>query len=364
VHPVHSSDHDEQKQRARSSGLVIVCIALLVVPAWGEFDRLLEPALARSFIEVRLGCEIPILVLAWLLWRRPAGRRHPELLSFAVLAIVQAEIAWMVARVTDHRDLYLLGFSLALYASGCLMGGRHRWTLALVAATWLSLGASLLIVSSPMSGRDLASASFYLTTASLIGLISHIQRERLSDREIAARLRLEHEQEHTRKLMVSLERLSNEDPLTGLANRRRWETQLELACIEAATTGHSIAVMLIDIDHFKDINDRHGHTGGDDALREVAGLLSERTAARNLVARLGGDEYGVLMIDTDADSAAGLADRIRVDTCGLKPPAWGALTLSLGVAAATGSEAEPEQLMRRADTQLYRAKSTRNAVAA
>jgi diguanylate cyclase (GGDEF)-like protein len=364
VRPVHSADREEQKHRARSSGLVISSIGLFLVPAWGGFDRLLQPSLAGTFIEVRLICDIPILALVLLLWLRPIGRRHPELLSFGVLAIVQGEVGWMVARVTNDRDIYLLGFSLALYGSGCLMGGRHRWTLALVAVTWLSLGAALLTTTSTMTGRDLGSAAFYLSTASLIGLISHIQRERLSDREIAARLRLEREQEHIRKLMVSLERLSNEDPLTGLANRRRWETQLDLACIGAATTGDSIAVMLIDIDHFKDINDRHGHTGGDDALREVAALLAERVTSPNLVARIGGDEYGVLLLDTDAESATALADRIRLDTSGLKPESWGELTLSLGVAAATGAEADPDQLMRRADTQLYRAKSTRNAVAA
>jgi diguanylate cyclase (GGDEF)-like protein len=364
VSRVLSTLDDEQAIRARSSGVLIASVCALVVPAWGGFDHLLEPALARSFITLRLACEIPILALLWLLWARPIGLRRPQLLSLLVLGVVQGEIAWMVVRADSQRDIYLLGFSLALYGSGCLMSGRHRWTLAVVAVTWLALGAAMLTSPTPMSPRDLGAATFYLSTASLIGLIGHIQRERLSARELAARQRLEQEQDLAHALMTRLERLSNEDPLTGLANRRRWETQLGSACTRAAETGSSLAVLLIDIDHFKDINDRHGHSGGDDALRDVASLLADRVHGINLVARLGGDEYGVLLCDTDAAKATAVADTIRRDTSLLKPLAWGELTLSLGVAAAAGIEAEPDGLMRRADAQLYRAKSKRNAVAA
>jgi diguanylate cyclase (GGDEF)-like protein len=358
-----SGHDDELSLRARSSGLAIAVVALLAVPAWGGFDLLLEPDHARTFILLRFGCEIPLLGMVWLLWLRPVGRRYPELLTCLVLAVVQFEIAWMVVRATQARDFYLLGFSLALYGSGCLMGGRPRWTGMVVATTWLALGVALLTAPHPLSTRDLAAAGFYLATASIIGFVGHVQRERLSTRERMARLRLEREQDHTSELLARLERLSHEDPLTGVANRRRWDAALELACATARSNGSAISVVLIDIDRFKDVNDRHGHHGGDQTLREVAVLLTSLVRHNDLVARLGGDEYGVLLLDTNAVGAAEVAEKLRAEASRLRSLNPGSISLSLGVAAAAGGEALPDQLMKRADGQLYRAKATRNAVA-
>ena len=260
-------------------------------------------------------------------------------------------------------NFYLLGFSLALYASGCVMGGRPRWTGAVVATTWLALAAALLTAPIALSGRDLSAAGFYLSTASVIGMVGHTRRERLNRREQLARERLGHEQDHTRNLLLQLERLSHEDSLTGLANRRRWDTELEAACAHTRANGPPTSVLLIDIDRFKDINDSKGHGAGDQTLRDVATLLIGRVRERDLVARLGGDEYGVLLRDTEAVGAAELAEQLRAAIHRLRPAADDTLSVSVGVAAAAGEEAQPDQLMTRADAQLYRAKTTRNAIA-
>jgi len=362
---VDGSVREVMHEQARTSGLVIAVAALLAFPAWSGFDVLLEPALAVRFLVVRLAALVPIAVLVWLLWRRPIGRHRPELLSVGILVVIQAAVVWMIPQV-QNVEPYVLGLSIALYGSGCLLAAHPRWTAGLVLATWAALGVAVLFAPAAVSLPTLAIAGFYLATATLVALVAHVRRYGLAVRELEARLRLEREQRRTGVLLARLQRLSQEDPLTGLANRRRWDAELDAACAEARRGGTSVAVVLLDLDHFKQVNDRHGHAGGDGALTQVAGLLAERVRGDDVVARLGGDELAVLLPDTDLGRAVELAERLRCEAGVLQPPGFarGELTLSLGVAAAAGEHAYPMDLMSQADGQLYRAKITRNAVGA
>jgi diguanylate cyclase (GGDEF)-like protein len=357
---------DDRLTRARrESALWVSGLAVVVAPAWSGFDLLLEPQAARAFLVVRLACVVPMLVALWVLWRRPLGRRRPELLACSALATVQIEVAWMIPQV-EHVEFYLLGFTLAIYASGCLLVTRPLWTGVLVAVSWSALGVAVLTDPTSMRVEDLLAATIYLATASLIGVVAHDQRHRLTTRESTVRVRLEREQECTRTLLARLERLSHEDPLTGLANRRRWDAELVAACATARAAGTSVAVLLVDVDRFKEVNDRHGHGGGDEALRLIADALTSRVRAGDVVARLGGDELAVLLPGTDLGRAVTLAEELRTAALELDPSGGGpgSLTLSLGVAVASGWDAVPERLTVDADAHLYRAKATRNAVCA
>lgn len=340
-------------------------LAVVIAPAWSGFDLLLEPQAARAFLVVRLAGVVPMLVVLWVLWRRPLGRRRPELLACAALATVQIEVAWMIPQV-EHVEFYLLGFTLAIYASGCLLVTRPLWTGVLVAVSWSALGVAVLTDPTSMRAEDLLAAAIYLATASLIGVVAHDQRHRLTTRESTVRVRLEQERERTRALLDRLDRLSHEDPLTGLANRRRWDAELAAACAAARRAGTSLAVVLADVDRFKQVNDLHGHGGGDEALRLIADALTSRVRAGDVVARLGGDELAVLLPGTDLGRAVALAEQLRAAALDLDLPGAGpgSLTLSLGVAVACGEDAVPERLTVEADAHLYRAKATRNAVCA
>ncbi|SDN39245.1 diguanylate cyclase [Geodermatophilus sp. DSM 45219] len=363
--PYRPAVEQDRLARARESALWTSGLATVVVPAWSGFDWLLEPQVARDFLVLRLACLLPMLAALWALWRLPLGRRQPELLACAVLATVQAEIAWMVPRA-EHTEFYLLGFTLPLFASGCLMVARPVWTGALVVVSWTSFGVAVLTAPTAMPVQDVLASTFYLATASVVGVLAHYQRFRLTTRMVTARVRLEQERERTRALLARLDRLSHEDPLTGLANRRRWDAELAEACAEARRTGTSLAVVLADVDRFKQVNDRYGHSGGDEALRRIAGALTGRVRAGDVVARLGGDELAVLLPGTDLGRAVALAEQLRVAALelGLPDAGPGSLTLSLGVAVATGRDAVPELLTVEADAHLYRAKATRNAVCA
>jgi diguanylate cyclase (GGDEF)-like protein len=354
---------DELTERARSSGLVMGSFATGIALAWALADRLLEPDLSMLFLAVRLAAAVPMLAGVCALWAAPVGRRRPELLTYLVLCVVQVEVAWMIPRV-QHVEYYAMGFTLAIYASACLLSSRPRWTATLVGTSGVALAVFLLTAPAPRTAGEVGGIAAYVTTASVIGLIAHLRRHLTSVRELMTRVRLEQEQERTRGLLAQLERLSHEDPLTGLANRRRWDAELSVVCAAARESGQVVSLVLLDLDHFKQINDRHGHAAGDAALRAVADLLRGRVREGDLVARLGGDEIGVLLPGTDEESAAGLAERVRREAALLAPAglAAGELTVSLGVTTGTGPRAYPLELMSCADAQLYRAKITRNAV--
>ena len=356
---------DELVDRARSVGLLVGWVAVFAVPAWTLVDRVTAPAQAGVFLLVRLLADIPMLACMLALWRLPLGRRIPEALTFAILAVVQIQVAWFIPRV-EEVQFHLLGYTLALYASGGVLVARPRWTARLIAVSWGALAVSVVTAPTLLSGDDLLSIAIFLGTASVVAILAHQRRYALSQRELATRVRLEREQQRTRALLAQLERLSQEDPLTGLANRRRWDVELGAACTAARENGGVVSLVLLDIDHFKEVNDRHGHAGGDEALRVVAALLRARVRDGDLVARLGGDELAVLMPGADGERAVSLAETLRQETELAAPAGFtpGELTLSLGVATARDAAAFPLDLIAQADQQLYRAKITRNAVGA
>jgi diguanylate cyclase (GGDEF)-like protein len=154
------------------------------------------------------------------------------------------------------------------------------------------------------------------------------------------------------------------DPLTGLADRRRWEAQMSVACADARENGAPVSLLLVDLDHLKRVNDVHGDAGGDEVLRQVAALLRPTVPVPDLAGRLGGDRFAVLLPGVGQARAVALAEELRCSIAGLPIEGFlpGEISMSVGVAEAVGAEAFPLELMARADEQLYRAKITRNAV--
>jgi diguanylate cyclase (GGDEF)-like protein len=355
----------ELAARSRGSALLLVSLVAAVLPAWTGFDHALEPELAGTFLAVRLVSAVPVLTVLWLLAAHPLGRRHPGLLTWGALAVVQADVAWMVVRV-DHLEAYLMGFSLALYASGSLLADRALWTHALAAFSWLAVVVALLTAPEPLPPPQLAATFFYLATATLAASLAHHRRQLLGTAEFAARSGLEEEQRRTGELLVRLEQLSNEDPLTGLANRRRWDAGLAAACAATGRDGAPVSVVLLDVDHFKQVNDRLGHAAGDALLRALSGVLRDRVRAEDLAARIGGDELAVLLPGASLDRAVRLAEELRAEAQLLWPEGFDrpGVSVSLGVASSAGNAADPEALLAAADAQLYLAKHTRNAVRA
>ena len=160
------------------------------------------------------------------------------------------------------------------------------------------------------------------------------------------------------------------DALTGLFNRRYMETHLSALVEQAASRGKPIAVLVLDIDFFKSINDGHGHDAGDDVLREFA--LRVRKSIRNidLACRYGGEEFVIVMPETDMGVATMVAERLRRRIAGEPFPIQQGMrlldvTLSIGIAALNGEGDNAAAMLKRADQALYRAKRDgRNRVVA
>lgn len=163
-----------------------------------------------------------------------------------------------------------------------------------------------------------------------------------------------------------LEKLAASDSLTELANRRSFFEQAEAEVQRAHRYGHPLALQMLDIDHFKSINDHFGHAAGDEVLRRIAGVLRANLRHNDLAARIGGEEFVVLLPETQLEDAAQHAERLRNAIAGLRIPfeqSTLSVTVSLGVAALHAGELSPEPMLMRADSGLYRAKqSGRNRV--
>lgn len=154
---------------------------------------------------------------------------------------------------------------------------------------------------------------------------------------------------------LELEHLSVTDKLTQLNNRARLDAVLQEELDRAHRYGHPFSVILLDLDRFKEVNDRFGHSVGDDALVGVAEALRSSIRATDVVGRWGGEEFIVVLPETGLESARQVAEKIRETLAQRRFPAIGRMTASLGVAAHE-LEDGPMELLARADEALYRAK--------
>jgi diguanylate cyclase (GGDEF)-like protein len=168
---------------------------------------------------------------------------------------------------------------------------------------------------------------------------------------------------------AEVHRLSNTDPLTEIANRRHLEQILARELVRSRRYHRPLALLLVDADHFKAVNDRLGHVAGDQTLRALAARIQAAVRQDGLVARYGGEEFAVVLPEASLDAGANVAERIRAQLAQVSFCFGGDLysvTVSIGVAATNGEESLGlEEFLDRADTNLYRAKRQgRNRVSA
>lgn len=193
-------------------------------------------------------------------------------------------------------------------------------------------------------------------------LISTNQTNERQTRDLEARLKEAQDQASAlRQRLTQAEKLAALDPLTSVANRRRFEQFIAAAVSSSHEDGTPLCLIMTDIDHFKEVNDTHGHAAGDRVLKAFADLLSKHVRGSDLVARYGGEEFSLVLPKTPMGDAFGIAEQIRRGFERHGGPdetpvtEFGRLTASFGIAQILEGE-PPSALIQRADQMLYEAK--------
>ncbi len=301
-------------------------------------------------VPLRYGSDVP--------YRSPvviAVAAHTDAPVRETLSSVLSSIGWTVHVTDDPDDALEASRRLetdVLFVGGDLEGGAlglldrvkrdaelFRTAVVLVAADvgpqvvvdWLSRGADDVL-------------HMPLTAADVVGRASAAARTKALVKELT----LQNER---------LEELVFFDELTGLRNRRAILHELEMVLAGARRHGHRVSVLMLDVDRFKTVNDRHGHRAGDDVLREVARRVSDRLRREDVAGRLGGDELLVVLPDTGDEGAAVVAESIRLAVgAGPVMTAGGPIGVTLSVGSATWAGEDLNVLLERADRALYAAK--------
>ncbi len=226
-------------------------------------------------------------------------------------------------------------------------------------------------------GRTLSAASGELDDATSVeglqklvgGLLTATRTMEVRTQNLELELqRSSHEVSELRTKLDDVRKESLTDPLTGISNRKAFDSDLRDAMQKTRENGEPLTLLMCDIDHFKAFNDRWGHTTGDQVLRLVAGCLSENVKGRDTTARYGGEEFAVILRNTEIGDAMGLANQIRlfVERKKLVKKSTGDILgkISISIGAAQFSPGDsPMTLIQRADNCLYAAKAAgRNCV--
>jgi diguanylate cyclase (GGDEF)-like protein len=289
----------------------------------------------RLFIGRPLPWTMPALLLALVLAAGlpgddPAWRPLQAAVNFSVLAALYLAMALDLRRHAQHDLQWRWPTALAL---PLLLGGAGFGSRALL---WPD---SVLTEMNVHSALNVGSALSYI----VLVLLMHAALMAL----VVARL------------LGQLQNLARRDPLTGLFNRRAMHALLDQEVRQRRRAADTFSVLMIDVDHFKEVNDRHGHEAGDRALAHIARLMTQALRTRDRLARYGGEEFVVLLPASDLARALAEAEALRL-VVQRSPLAHGVLSVplsvSIGVAEWAGPAEDPARLLVRADDALYRAK--------
>jgi diguanylate cyclase (GGDEF)-like protein len=330
----------------QASGWALLLASGLVEPgAWADraLSTLAMAGIAGGFA---------LHATAFDLWcGRVAHDRAPALIAVmltAGYAVGFSDYAFRVGWANGLLTLQLAFVAFALWRAPAVPVGRWRWLLVLslvaqmVVTAWRGVLGAFFTESYPtfLAPHPANYAFAIIGNATTVLFLVAIL---LAHRDEAAR---------------ELERLATLDGLTGVFNRRAWLIQAKTEMAMSERYGHAVAVLMIDLDHFKHINDTRGHEAGDNALKFVARALQAAVRVGDVVGRYGGEEFCVLMNHADESAAMAFDERVRDYLAVAATSEIGfELSYSAGIAMRRSVDDTLEAMLRRADSRLYSAKA-------
>jgi len=329
---------------------VTVFGALLTLALWLR-DYASDPVGAHDTMAIRFVMAGGVLIYAAALWLR-LNRGLALLAAYVALVVIEFVLLLVWARLAGGYEAGFPGY-LYIYLLTPLMVIPFSLAEVLPAIVLIGVVPNLQVAVGMAPGFPLVAFNVLVWPACAIVVFSLLEYDRLVRRLFVARR--------------EVQELALKDSLTGVGNRRYFEERAAAALAAASRRGAPLALLMIDIDRFKDVNDRHGHAAGDDVLRALAGTLSRSLRGGDSCARLGGEEFVAVLPDENREGAAATAERVRgaleslnIGTGGSE---WITFTVSVGVAAYPGDGSTIPVLMQRADARLYQAKEAgRNKV--
>jgi len=320
------------------------------------------PSLAKLLQVVVLSC-LCMMALCFIIdYRSNAILTLINLIVAVSLAVLTGIIA--LAKRVPSAPIYLLAWTILLVGAAVISLSRLGWVQANVVTEYaVQIGSLLEAILLSLALADRINTERRLRYQAQTEALQASQKANL---ELEARVR--DRTAELEQLNQRLQQLSETDQLTGLANRRYLEQRLQQEWERASRNGNALAFLLVDVDHFKQVNDRYGHPAGDACLQQVAKQISAGLRlSSDVAARYGGEEFCLLLPNTDCDGAKVVAERIRRHVESHVIEVDGAVirvTISVGVSCcAPGSGNSIEQLIKRADDTLYQSKqSGRNQV--
>jgi diguanylate cyclase (GGDEF)-like protein len=318
-------------------------------------DWLLVPDVFWRAVAIHLGLVTPwMLAAAWLISRRPTRARREYLAASLPIAMYLQIDYCFVSTASEYAPHYqYVVIALLLYTNISIHRLVFPLARAVTAAVVVSHAALVLAMALPVPITGMILVQ--LVACAYITLVANYQMERDLRKAYlhSLRERLRHAQ---------ADAVSRRDALTGLANRHHLQTELERLWARPAAEVSPVSVVLVDIDHFKSLNDWYGHATGDLCLKRVAALVTAQLrGSEDLAVRFGGEEVLLLLPRMQLTDAMQVAERIRraIETAAIPNEGIGSrgvVTASFGVASASTDDLSAAELIAAADSALYAAK--------
>jgi len=311
------------------------------------WDYVIDPAGSEHTVGMRLIMALIPMLAAFLIARQEIPVPLRKFISILGVLLVNLVFFFVLARVQDGM-VYGIGGYMFFQMGGFLLWMGMSFRLILIFHLLVAALPQLLGLAFPEAGFLQLRYAVLLWPATIMAIL--------------AQYALFREYERSYSLRQELNQLATTDPLTGALNRRSFYEQAEQVIRLGVRHQNPIAALMIDIDHFKRVNDSHGHPVGDRVLEVIAGTVRDALRSTDLFCRWGGEEFVALLPQTDQRQAVKVAERIlqavREVEVALDDGQRLSCTVSIGVAMLQARDRGLDDLMQRADTAMYQAKAS------